>query len=1652
MNQVAPTKSTVAPSAAHLRVEPRLAYMSRKLMVAGFFLSVVWNMLSPVRALLVSSFENFDTVTRNTAAVQWTTVLDAPFVTSLYENASVVPDVFNQPTRFVNVYIDLLVHAKSTKWAPFVNPLHRDPMVGRYCRSGFRPKAQLDAIVYYDHINFTNWGLNLHEFIPDQDNCSVNEVTEAMMCIKGLNASRLVNLEWSTKIPPNATKLVQGLRIWQDLLTPDLDACLARRDELFRQANQSAHAMEHPLVLLAQEIAANYSLDLHGFASRDQLYSEFKDEKGFIDISGKLSGIRQTRLTGEILESVTFETPSSLTAPRESMWVCSKLADADAVSTCFQRRALAFPAFFLGHYRAFGQTDRYIESRLTDEGNQVGNLTEYRYLNYTRAHSFPPHSMVSERLFVSTGDVLDQYNTAVRTLLSNRLRAMPDATISEVFGEAMVCITDQRCQQECMEESLIQIRSQNTTGWKLGYRQSEKCVFKPIDPAFFAHGGYVSQDCFGTSLQDTGALQVVVAPSTLQSIGLNESDWLINGTADPNAVLACMLGGRVPHHGEGFPVFFIELIRSGTQTVLVSTFTNGSEKTLLNFLALASLGGCAAFAWWTIMETWSVWGLAWQNRNVIPGSQQFEHLIFGISELNISARVWRRHRPYMMLFGFISLISWYIGATKTQCAWQTQQPTTTETDVLVAVTSTYKCSAGNAWAPMHSLWELTRLVSFSHVFYYIVFHSLTVGIERYAAGIVLCSILLGTLPNLATSIVITNLNAWRLQNESLATLHNSIMLAVIALHIMFKQYRRLLVTVAFVVASLWNIASPLKTWALTYFGEPQYSSFDAKSVNWTAPLDPVFTTKLYDQAGIHLDSPNAPKRFINFFLDFMIRARSTKWYQQLTLQSSSNEPTVLAANGAPVVDYSMAMTYCRMQMKKTATNSIDDMEAALQTMHAPTPWNYFVDGDDCAIPAVPEALLCVTGQNVSTFIQQQMPYSQQFSNFNAEDVQLWQDTVFPDLSTCLARREFLFTTSSSSSNALKTLVDEIGRNYSLRTTGRAAKKLLYQEIEDLHGFLDISGHLSGYRVSQFSGQISDVAKFAPPTSVGVAYKAFSDCFKIETKAFRAKRPTTVDRDAIRACIRTRAREFSSVYIGILARTNDSAIVEFMDDYQLTSSTVRSSSGRAITIHKYNNMLNSINDADGFDYVNESSLAFSNIERGYSMGVLARYLEARYEQKDGAFSLVNAHPCIASDGCLEFCQVDTTGAWSMAFRRSGKCIWRGISQDLMNRFGYVEVGCLGIGQGNSTMRLHLEPPDYPLVKSLNLTNVDIPFAADPNDFIACVLGGRKPKAGQRLPTYFYDALRAGTGSVCVSVFSGGSEQVLLSYIGLVSLLGCALHALLYLVEVAHVAQFIIDSTRDSNLRALRDQLWVGMMQASFASRVWMRHRRIMVVPGFMSIMLWQLMTSQTHCSWMIPDQSFSLASTPVYQCQAGSAMSPWNSAQEAIRLVLYSYVFYLLVFHSQARGCARYSLGVLCCGVCFGFVPMYTSYVVIIYLNHWRLQGGALYRVHTILFLGIMWLLVILLWVRVRKHYMQVVFKAVSSHSVSTSKYWNAMHKDTSLKQWFPFSLLLESNDASLENVAVDAQTYSVSLNQFANSKLDAEIPDWVRESPNVFLR
>ncbi|DBA03120.1 TPA: hypothetical protein N0F65_003367, partial [Lagenidium giganteum] len=283
-------RSSVRPYASTIEV------VSRRLTILGASLSLVWNVASPIKSWILSSYELISNDSIQSEEMQWMHSLDAQFIQSLYEDANVPLDYPGQAKRFVNVYIDFMVQPMSLNWAPYVNARHNDPSIGRYCRSGLRPKRekQLAAIALYDHVDFVLWDHPITHVIPDQANCSVIEVAEAMMCIKGINASGIVNLEWSTGIPPTDPKLAPGLQIWQDLLMPDLETCLARRRELMSDNTLN----EHPLNVLTQEIATNYSLDPYGLAGKTNLYAEVQVQEGFIDMSGNLSGVRRARLSG----------------------------------------------------------------------------------------------------------------------------------------------------------------------------------------------------------------------------------------------------------------------------------------------------------------------------------------------------------------------------------------------------------------------------------------------------------------------------------------------------------------------------------------------------------------------------------------------------------------------------------------------------------------------------------------------------------------------------------------------------------------------------------------------------------------------------------------------------------------------------------------------------------------------------------------------------------------------------------------------------------------------------------------------------------------------------------------------------------------------------------------------------------------------------------------------------------------------------------------------------------------------------------------------------------------------------------------------------------------------------------------------------------
>ena len=120
---------------------------------------------------------------------------------------------------------------------------------------------------------------------------TVNEVSEAIARIKGYNASQLINLEFSTTVDPADPRIHEGLVAYQNIVFPDINACLARRSHLIAQLGR-----EERMDRLALGLSKNFSLRFENFAGLDRLKDPIQQTDGFVDLNGEMSGIRRSYL------------------------------------------------------------------------------------------------------------------------------------------------------------------------------------------------------------------------------------------------------------------------------------------------------------------------------------------------------------------------------------------------------------------------------------------------------------------------------------------------------------------------------------------------------------------------------------------------------------------------------------------------------------------------------------------------------------------------------------------------------------------------------------------------------------------------------------------------------------------------------------------------------------------------------------------------------------------------------------------------------------------------------------------------------------------------------------------------------------------------------------------------------------------------------------------------------------------------------------------------------------------------------------------------------------------------------------------------------------------------------------------------------------
>ncbi|KAJ0391476.1 hypothetical protein P43SY_010519 [Pythium insidiosum] len=782
------------------------------------FVSLVWNVSSPFKQWALSRYGLIASEVTVSRTVGWNTVLDPAYVEYLYDHAGVPLDRRGEPRMLINVFIDFMITPKATRWGHLLNDMANDQYAGRYCRAGLVPNvaAQLAAI----QANFSNgvslWnGMKMTDFVPDQaTGCAVGEVTEAVLCLKGINASTLVNLEWSAGVDPQDPDVHDGLQAYQDLLFPDLAACLARRALLTARLGRDSG-----LLRLTAELAANYSLELGNVAGTGNLYATFRQEAGFVDISGRRSGERVTLMMGNVLDRSMNNLDGNngvLVAARETLWWCvlSRPAQLPTLRACIEHYARALPAFQVGYYIRTPASSRYAENRVFSEPRALGNLTRFDYVGNLLGDVAFEHELLDTRSLV-TGvygrykDIQGQtiapiYNISDRTAIAN--------------GVFEHCLVADDCFEACQNQSA-------DGSWTVAFRRSGVCEYKTIPPGLLNTRGFPSPRCFGAGTSD-GAVQVTLKAGVIPPV-VNTSRGPVSlhtyeRAALPANIMACIIGGRVPRLQDDYlPTYFYDMVFAGANTVLTTSFTSGSELLLLNIYALVILVGsiyysvCVArqhyrmlgrFIWsqWSrstgttlVVSTDVVSAKAEASRKTRFGSTTSSNrsrsatrhqsctlrsLLFSLVEADLVAATWQRHYNPLRLLAALSLVTWYIGAVDTRCGWFLEDREITTDAIAQAIAELsphYKCVAGSIHGPFRSTIEVARLLGISYNVFALTSLPHYVGVTGSPMGFVVAVGLLGLLPTLVWTTVITAINMGRLRSGALSVLHNHLVIGVL---------------------------------------------------------------------------------------------------------------------------------------------------------------------------------------------------------------------------------------------------------------------------------------------------------------------------------------------------------------------------------------------------------------------------------------------------------------------------------------------------------------------------------------------------------------------------------------------------------------------------------------------------------------------------------------------------------------------------------------------------------------------------------------------------------------------------------------------------------------------------------------------------------
>ncbi|OQR89219.1 hypothetical protein ACHHYP_06410, partial [Achlya hypogyna] len=401
-DKVAPTmgRAVPRPSRASSLLLDRL--QTRKyFLMAGFFCSCIWNLAAPLKAWALSRYGFVSTADTTILNLDWNTVLNGRFVTQLYKDAGIELSGPLPATRFINVFIDFIVVPRSeAMWAASLVNVSKDvfqmDLDGRCLRHALDGPAQLAQfttdLAAYSATGYPLWGTEIiPAYVPPVGGfVQLHEISEAMLCLKGIPLETYVNMQFVSPLKPYTNPDDEAaMAMWRAKLFTNLSWCLARRAALLAEAATP----EDGLVTLAKELAARFNAGLLNIAGNQQLYSPTTFLDGFVDLSGLKSGSVTYQLSGRDPSALLFAGSGyldSMMNPRETAWWCTiqyvdPATNAKNATKCFETHATTLPAFFLGKYVLNGAGSRYVDSVDFAKGATTGAITPYTYTNRKQA-------------------------------------------------------------------------------------------------------------------------------------------------------------------------------------------------------------------------------------------------------------------------------------------------------------------------------------------------------------------------------------------------------------------------------------------------------------------------------------------------------------------------------------------------------------------------------------------------------------------------------------------------------------------------------------------------------------------------------------------------------------------------------------------------------------------------------------------------------------------------------------------------------------------------------------------------------------------------------------------------------------------------------------------------------------------------------------------------------------------------------------------------------------------------------------------------------------------------------------------------------------------------------------------------------------------